>query len=250
MKSGSSILTATAANGKPRKDAVDSLRVLVAEDNAIAGDLLAMMAKRLGAKVDLVVNGLDAVDSVHNAHDIHQPYDLLLIDAMMPALSGPEAARRLRAEGVSANHLPIVAVTAATDPAEVRDYLAAGMQAYLPKPVSLPDLAACFDAWIPRRKRNNAAQRAPSRDLRRRYELRKSEVFAHLEEAIARSTFSPELRDELRTHLHKLAGTAGSFGEAPLSDAAARAEHLIVAAEDKDLSEAVERGLALLKAAA
>ena len=226
-------------------------RILLAEDNPIASDLIAMMARRLGHGLDRVANGLDAVDAVSRAAATGTPYALLLLDAIMPVLTGPEAARRIRANGMAAGGLPIIAVTAATDPAEVHDYLDAGMQGYLAKPVSLADLSACIDAWAPRAAGPQPhGAGAPGEALRRRYELRKLEVIERFEQACRVSQFAPELAAELRQHLHKLAGTAGSFGERSLSDAAARGEALLISAPPCEVQLAVARSYALLKAAA
>lgn len=224
------------------------LRVLLAEDNCIAAELLKLMGRRLGARIDWVENGLDAIDSIHRARAAGMPYELLLMDAMMPVLSGVDATRRLRAGGVAADELPIVAVTAATATEEVRGFFDAGMQAYLAKPVSVADLSACFDAWVPDRSGTGVPVGSRSLSaLRKRYELRKSEVFARLEEAIAMEDWSPETADELRNLLHKLAGTAGSFGEERLSKAAAEGATLVGAALPASLSAALPEVLALLE---
>lgn len=226
-------------------------RILLAEDNVIASELIAMMARRLGNRIDCASNGLDAVDLVHRAQAKGDPYAILLLDAMMPVLTGVETARRLRHDGITAEELPIVAVTAATDPAEIREYLAAGMQAYLSKPVSIAELSGCIEAWVPRSARPaQSGLPRPSDSLRRRYDLRKTEVLERFELAVAASSLAPELAAELREHLHKLAGTAGSFGETELSAAAARGEALLVDAADADLRTAVVATLELLKAAA
>lgn len=225
-------------------------RMLLAEDNAIASDLIAMMARRLGHDIDRVTNGLDAVDAVSRAAEAGRPYALVLLDAMMPVLTGPEAARRIRANGVTSAALPIIAVTAATDPAEVREYLDAGMQGYLAKPVLLADLAGCIDAWAPHIA--SAARQSlptPAAALRKRFRLRKIEVLERFELASHAGATSPELAAELCQHLHKLAGTAGSFGENRLSDAAAKGEALLMAAAPGDLPAAIKRSYALLRAA-
>ena len=244
-------MTAILSLARPVGESVDSpatARLLLAEDNPIASDLIAMMARRLGYDLDRVPNGLDAVDAVARAAALGQPYSLILLDAMMPVLDGAEAARRMRANGMTAEMLPIIAVTAATDPAEVREYLAAGMQGYLAKPVSLADFSACIDAWVPQLVR--APQRgkaAPEAALRRRYELRKTEVLERFEAASLAATTSPEQAAELREHLHKLAGTAGSFGEKQLSKAAAKGEALLTGATPAELQAAVRRSYALLR---
>lgn len=65
----------------------------------------------------------------------------------------------------------------------------------------------------------------------------------------ARARTLPPLAAELRDHLHKLAGTAGSFGDCAVGRAAAEGEALLLAARAADLRTAVRRSYALLKAA-
>ena len=227
------------------------MRILLAEDHAIAAELLCLMGKRLGADIDWVENGLDAVDSVLRARAAGDPYLLVLMDAMMPVLTGIEATRRIRAAGIDAASLPIVAVTAATANEEVRDMLEAGMQAYLAKPVSLADLSACIDAWIEPRRDAAAPELVSSFvALRRRYELPKEEIFAELAAAVTAGDCSENARTELRNHLHKLAGTAGSFGESGLSVAAAEGAQLLAETDPATLPERLRRTGDLLRAAA
>ncbi|MDG6079403.1 response regulator [Erythrobacter litoralis] len=226
-------------------------RLLLAEDNAIASELITMMVRRLGHMVDRASNGLDAVEAVERAAAMGAPYGLVLMDAMMPILTGVEAARRIRRAGISADNLPIIAVSAATDPVEVREYLKAGMQGYLAKPVSLVDLSACIDAWAPGIARSRSRGRDnPGQSLRRRYELRKTEVLERFAAACADADFSTSLAEELRDHLHKLAGTAGSFGEKRLSEAASQGETLLIGAPPQGLRLAIERSYELLRAVA
>jgi len=238
----------TVITGSPVGGALRA-RILLAEDNPIASDLISMMVRRLGHDIDRVANGLGAVDAVERAVADGEPYTLVLLDAMMPILTGVEAARRIRSGGTTPQDLPIIAVTAATDPAEVCEYLQAGMQGYLAKPVSLADLTGCIDAWAPDRgsaRGRNHGQ--PGAALRRRYDLRKTEVLERFQMACERGECSANSAAELREHLHKLAGTAGSFGERQLSEAAAKGEALLVTARPADVRGAIERCHTLLKA--
>jgi CheY-like chemotaxis protein len=66
--------------------------------------------------------------------------DLILLDVQMPDLNGIETARRMRDDALL-QHTPIIALTALTMPGERERCLAAGMNAYLEKPVSLKTLA-------------------------------------------------------------------------------------------------------------
>ncbi|HEX5693115.1 MAG TPA: ATP-binding protein, partial [Arenimonas sp.] len=78
-------------------------------------------------------------------------YGLVLSDVHMPVMDGYEFARALRAEEASRGlkHTPVVALTAAALKGEAERCLAAGMDAYLPKPVSIPELVAMLQRWLP-----------------------------------------------------------------------------------------------------
>jgi len=196
-----------------------ALRLLLAEDTEIAAEMMLAMAERLHVEMDVAHNGLDAISMVHEAIAEGRPYSLLLMDAMMPVLDGVEAARRLRQEGITREILPIIAVTAATDLNEVRTYRDAGMQAFLEKPVRLEDLRATLKAWKHKpgqqvdNKRKNTLE-----ELQQQFDERKRSAIAALDAALEDGKFSEECVMELRMLLHKIAGTAGSFGEASLSE--------------------------------
>ena len=135
-----------ASKGDTPDGSVAALRVLLAEDTQISAEVLMAMTRHLSVRMDHAVNGVEAITMIKAAENAAKPYSLLLLDVNMPILDGVETAKRLRAEGYDAEYLPIIAVTAATDLDEVRTYRAAGMQAYLEKPVALDDLRATLRA--------------------------------------------------------------------------------------------------------
>lgn len=215
-----------------QRDRADArLHVLLAEDTPINAEMMQAMAEHLGVTMDLAENGQDAIDMVRSAAMKGEPYALLLVDVMMPVLDGVETTRRLRAEGFSAAELPIIAVTAATDRDEVRQYHAAGMQAFLPKPVGLNDLSAALNAWgrsAPQIKPGSQANVWQA--LRQKFILRKQNALAQIQAALAANTLDDEVVMELRNMLHQLAGTAGSFGEESLEVQARKFEAALMAA--------------------
>jgi len=112
------------------------LRVLVAEDVETNGQLLSVILGSWGVMVELVHNGKDALDILRRGN-----HDLCLMDVQMPRMSGIEAARILRGEGV---RIPIVALTASTSAESVDVCRAAGMDAFVPKPIDEYDLATAM----------------------------------------------------------------------------------------------------------
>ena len=108
-----------------------SLRVLVADDNPVNQQVAAGMLKRRGHVVDVVGNGIEAVDRVERGG-----YDLVLMDIEMPEMDGFEATRCIRALGGHAATIPIIALTAHAMRGDEARCIDAGMSDYMPKPIS------------------------------------------------------------------------------------------------------------------
>jgi CheY-like chemotaxis protein len=112
-------------------------RVLVAEDTALCQTLFARLLEKLGYHAEVVANGVEAVEAY-----TQRQYSAILMDIQMPTMGGFEATARIRQhEKASGKHVPIIAVTAHTQPGDRERCLAAGMDAYLPKPVTLEALS-------------------------------------------------------------------------------------------------------------
>ncbi|MEG3145148.1 PAS domain S-box protein [Sphingomonas sp. RT2P30] len=202
-------------------------RVLIAEDHDINQELMRTMAARAGMDADIADNGQQAIEMVAVAAASGRPYQLVLMDVQMPVVDGLEATRRIRAAGYDAKSLPIVALTANAYADDRKACLEAGMQAHLAKPVRLRDLAAVLTDWVAEAPTAEVthAVRGPSKALRDRYDARKAETLAALQALIARAACTDAEYDEIESMLHKLAGTAGMFGEAALGDVASGLEN-------------------------
>jgi CheY-like chemotaxis protein/nitrogen-specific signal transduction histidine kinase len=114
-------------------------RVLLVEDNAVNMMIAAAMLERWSVVVTQAGDGQQALDAVARADAAGLPFDAVLMDVQMPVMSGHEAARRLRARQ-GAKRLPIIALTAAALVAERDQALAAGMDAFLTKPIDIDQL--------------------------------------------------------------------------------------------------------------
>jgi PAS domain S-box-containing protein len=129
---------AEAATGVPEPP-----RVLVAEDNPINRKVVLAMLDELGYRSEAVGNGLEAVEACARGQ-----YDLVLMDCMMPEMDGYRATAWIRQRETPERRTPVVALTASTAPGDREKCYAAGMDAYLSKPVSLRALEETLRRWV------------------------------------------------------------------------------------------------------
>ncbi|MDP6709282.1 MAG: ATP-binding protein [Alphaproteobacteria bacterium] len=106
------------------------LRLLVAEDNHVNQAMIRAILVNAGHRVDIVSNGLEAIQAVQAAS-----YDAVLMDVQMPEIDGLEATRQIRALGGEFAELPIIALTANAMADQRREYLSKGMDAHISKPI-------------------------------------------------------------------------------------------------------------------
>ncbi|KRB04170.1 hypothetical protein ASD86_17690 [Lysobacter sp. Root690] len=139
-------------------EAPRAARILVVEDNAVNRELIRRQLAQLGYGCDLCEDGNAALSAL-----CKQRYDLLLTDCQMPLVDGYALTREIRARENSAressagehgdhggaSRLPIVAITASALPEQVDQCIAAGMDAYLIKPVHLSELRETLQRWLP-----------------------------------------------------------------------------------------------------
>jgi PAS domain S-box-containing protein len=126
----------------------EGLLILVAEDNEINALLARALLAKLGHHPVVVDSGSAAIECWQAARAAGRPFDRVLMDLQMPGMDGLEATRRIRsieAEEQSA-HTPIVALTANASAEDREACLAAGMDAFVVKPLDRERLAAALAA--------------------------------------------------------------------------------------------------------
>lgn len=114
-------------------DAEDAraLRLLVVDDHAINRRAIQLILQSFDCEIVMAENGLAALQACEG-----QVFDVIFMDVRMPELDGRETTRRLRSGGGPNARAPVIAVTADTEPEDMDACLAAGMNAFVSKPLT------------------------------------------------------------------------------------------------------------------
>jgi len=131
---------------EPMATLPSSLRILVAEDNAVNQMVITRQLQRLNLVADIVEDGHKALQALEQG-----TYDIVILDAQMPLLEGSEVARRWR-EIEQDRHLPrtpLIALTASIMNEERERCLTSGMDCFLTKPISQAELLATLSRFVP-----------------------------------------------------------------------------------------------------
>ena len=124
---------------------MQALKILVAEDTPFNQKFITRLLGRWGHETVIVGNGREAVKAVSEDR-----YDLILMDVQMPEMDGFEATAKIRAhEETKGNHTPIIAMTAHAMKGDRERCLDAGMDDYVPKPISSEALLNAIRMLVP-----------------------------------------------------------------------------------------------------
>ncbi|WP_420456390.1 PP2C family protein-serine/threonine phosphatase [Rubrivirga sp.] len=139
-------------------------RVLVVDDNEMNRDMLSRRLRKRGYAVEVVADGPAALDAVAGG-----AVDVVLLDIMMPGMSGYEVLERLKADD-GTRHIPVVMVSALDEMDSVVRCIKLGAADYLPKPFNATLLRARVDASLAV-KRLHDEERAYTESLARELEI-------------------------------------------------------------------------------
>jgi CheY-like chemotaxis protein/HPt (histidine-containing phosphotransfer) domain-containing protein len=253
--------------GKP---ASSSLRLLLAEDNAVNQKVALRILDQLGYRADVASDGLEALEALER-----QPYDVVLMDVQMPELDGLDASRRICERWPADVRPRIIAMTANAMPEDREACFAAGMDDYVAKPIRPNELAKALsrvrplaDTGTPRAEGAGVTLDASAvKSLR---DLGGNEFVAEVIDtflsdapalvATLRTTYEQGHADGLRRAAHTLKSNGQTFGAGRFSalcrelELRAKSDELDGAAELVDRIEreyaALEQTLAALRATA
>ncbi len=146
------------------RESQQSARLLVADDYTINQQLAVLMLEKMGHRVDVVANGLEAVEAVSR-----KSYDVVFMDCQMPEMDGYEATKKIREmervkreisspwnEGTDETSsdapclisIPIIAMTANVMQGDREKCLESGMDDYITKPIKIEELEKILAQWL------------------------------------------------------------------------------------------------------
>jgi len=202
-----------------------SARILLVEDLALNRELACAILRRAGHEVETAEDGEVAVQVCQNRR-----FDLILMDIQMPRLDGIRAARLIRSTNGPCQHVPILAVSANVLPEQVSEYLRAGMNGHVAKPLYQVDLHRAIDCALEQREEFKSNEELDGEDADRSFDAavydKVSKIFPagrlpfHLkcfEAEIACTLSEPTEVQVLREGAHKLVSQAGMLGFMKLS---------------------------------
>jgi diguanylate cyclase (GGDEF)-like protein len=230
--------------------APNQFRILVAEDNRTNQMVAAGMLAMNNCVCEFASNGREAVEAAKRAR-----FDMILMDCSMPEMDGYEATAHIRThEETLGLRTPLVAMTANTQRGDAEKCMAAGMDDYLAKPITLLELRHKLQKWLPGQA--GAAHPAPTETPQERHgdnpqgtPLDRA-VFDKLREILGAAlphAVSPFLEDSpvylneleqavyahdaetARARAHALKGSSGNLGAVDLSSQAQKIEELAIA---------------------
>ena len=212
-------------------------RLLVVEDNTFNQTVAVGMLAKLGYRADVAANGVEAVAAVGRFD-----YGAVLMDCHMPEMDGYAATAEIRSREGDGTHMPIIAMTAAAMNGEREKCLAAGMDDYVSKPVSLEELERTLKRWL-KGGAGPEADDPATFDPQMVAALRSLSADGEPDAFVALTTLfvasAVDLVETLRKAVaardtrtvgdvaHTLKGSAANLGAAPLTDACRQLEAAI-----------------------
>jgi CheY-like chemotaxis protein len=233
------------------KAATSSLRILLAEDNAMNQKVALRLLDRLGYGADVAANGLEALEALER-----QSYDVVLMDVQMPELDGLDASRRICERWPPETRPRIIAMTANAMPEDREACLAAGMNDYVAKPIRAEELAHALKRVNPLRGTKNGGSDARDVSFDRAAlesltDLGGEEFLAEVIDtfladappllASLRRSLDDTDKEQLRRAAHTLKSNGATLGAATFAELCRKLEQCAKTGELADAPELVHR---------
>ena len=176
------------ALAQPRQKAIATGKILVVDDDPSNRDVLCRRLEREGYKTCRAVDGAEALQLLSE-----QPFDLMLLDFMMPGMTGAEVLAVVKSTP-SLSHLPVIILSATDDMTKVIQCIELGAEDYLPKPFDPVLLRARIDACLEKKRLRDEEQRKSQQLVAA---LRETENQKNIAASLLRNILPDEIADEL-----------------------------------------------------
>ena len=218
------------------------LQILLAEDNPVNQLVAVKILEKLGYTADVAENGVEALKALKK-----KPYDIVFMDCQMPVLDGYETARKIRSQEPDAlnKDVTIIAMTANALKGDKKKCIEAGMDDYIPKPVTPKVIAEALAKWAEQKSEESNIQvrKSPSEHIFRKEKLlddfgddfetikelinifvsTTNKNLSELAEAIRENDLS-----DVKISTHTIKGSALNIGADSLAKSCEHLEHLVL----------------------
>jgi len=210
-------------------------KVLLADDHPNNRELISILLKRMNITVTEVENGKQALETV-----FYQKFDLILLDIHMPQMDGPEALKKIRAEG---NFTPVIALTANNMKHEIEHYMRLGFSDHLAKPISRHHFISKLSLYLNKRGEiDSPLYYGDMLKLIKDYQQDLRDQIGHLQKALEQRDLT--IVSEIS---HSISGSAGSFGFDIIGQKFADMEHVALQDDEIAVTYELPKVLALTK---
>ena len=227
--------------GKPARS---TLRILLAEDNAVNQQVALHLLDKLGHRADVAANGLEAIAALER-----RAYDIVLMDVQMPELDGLDATRQICARWPPEGRPRIIAMTANAMAEDREACFAAGMDDYVAKPIRPDELAQALNRARPHRTSSeNGGISLDAAALESLRELGGEEFLSELIEtflsdapALLATLRTAQETEEVRRAAHTLKSNGQTFGAGGFAELCRELEERARSGELDGADELIDR---------
>ncbi len=128
---------------------IKGAKVLLVDDNALNIKVATTLLKKYNLNIDSCTNGLECLEKINNGNK----YDIVLLDDMMPKMSGKETLAKLKQ--INGFNIPVIALTANAIEGMKEEYLNLGFNDYLSKPIEKKELERVLRTYLAKRQINS-----------------------------------------------------------------------------------------------
>lgn len=204
-------------------------KILLAEDTEEIQMLIAHIISKVDIIVDIAFDGQQAIEKA-----LQDAYDLILMDMTMPNIDGMQATQTLRQLGIK---IPIIALTARTKGSVWDEFKSVGGTAFIAKPIEANSLLSTLAEYLPSVDAGqsfNLPNPENNPELKYLFEIKLKQMLDEIDQAKKVWDWG-----KMASTIHKIKGSAGSFGHPELSGLAMNIESQIYTKDKQSISYAI-----------